>query len=110
MKYIAIILLSFIITTPALAAKEVQGTVPVIPPLQPPTAGVAPSYSSNAENYDPTRTVSNSGADSSSDSSTTGQVDHGGILGSTGSKAGTIPNPWPAIIVLILGGVGVLGY
>ncbi len=38
MKYLLVPLLSLIIISPAYAAKQVNGTVPVLPPLQPPPA------------------------------------------------------------------------
>ena len=39
MKYFLILLLSLMIFSPAYAAKQVPGTVPVLPPLQPPPPG-----------------------------------------------------------------------
>ena len=49
MKYILIIFLSFMFAVPALAARQVSGTVPQVEPLQPPSQFAHPNISNNVQ-------------------------------------------------------------
>ncbi|MDR3642550.1 MAG: hypothetical protein P4L74_02890 [Candidatus Doudnabacteria bacterium] len=49
MKYIVTIVIFLAVASPAFAAKTVRGTVPTLPPLQPPVAGVSPNFSHNIQ-------------------------------------------------------------
>lgn len=49
MKYILIFLISFLIFSPAYAAKTVQGSIPKVEPLHPLPSGVAPDFSHSIE-------------------------------------------------------------
>jgi hypothetical protein len=60
MKYLAILILSFVFFSPVLAAKTVQGTVPKVSPLQPAPAGVFPNLKNNAEFHDASHSFSTS--------------------------------------------------
>jgi hypothetical protein len=53
MKYLLIILISFAFVNPALAAKTVKGSVPVVKPLQPAPAGVSPAFNRSIQYQDP---------------------------------------------------------
>ena len=53
MKYFLIFLISFVVITSAYAAKTVTGSVPVVQPLQPPAAGVAPDFNHDIESTAP---------------------------------------------------------
>ncbi len=57
MKYIFIFLFSFTLTGSALAAKQVSGTVPDLPPLQPTPALITPNYEKNIQRSDPSHPV-----------------------------------------------------
>ncbi len=60
MKYILIFVLSFLVFTQALAAKQVSGTVPELKPLQPPPQGVELDYANILNS--PAQESSNQGA------------------------------------------------
>jgi hypothetical protein len=53
MKYFLAILISFAFVNPALAAKTVKGSVPVVKPLQPAPAGVSPAFNRSIQYQDP---------------------------------------------------------
>ena len=53
MKYLFIFLISFSFASPALAARQVKGAVPDLPPLQAAPAGIAPNFGKNIQYSDP---------------------------------------------------------
>ena len=68
MKYLTIFLLSFVLASPALAAKQVPGEVPVFQPLQPTPPDTAPNFGHNVQNSDPAHPLPSSHPSGQSDS------------------------------------------
>ncbi len=105
MKYIIIILFSFILVAPVYAAKQVQGEVPKVEPLQMPAAGVAPNINRNIQFVDPSRAgrvePGQSGiVDKTLNESAPGEV----ASGATTPKSGR--SVWWLIMIVVLGGTG----
>jgi hypothetical protein len=104
MKYLAIFLLSFLVATPAYAAKEVKGEVPEVRPLQPPPVGVNPNINHSVQFSDPDHplnpNVENSGTQGSEENLSQ-QIEDGSIAGVKNKKSYTFV--W---IVLILAAFG----
>ena len=109
MKYLLIFLISFAFIHPVYAAKQVQGSVPVVQPLQPPAIGVSANLNHNIQEQNVTQS-GEANAPSSAQPTFVDQQNPLNQVGASGSTTAVYKKSsswvwWPFIILgLILVG------
>ena len=105
MKYLLIILLSFALACPALAAGAVKGSMPEVHPLQPPAPNVHPNYGTNIQASGPEITP---GVQSQDQEQTATEQES--LASPTHLAAGQKTNSIWVFILIVAGGAAFLWY